>query len=527
MKKFLSLMLALVLCLGVLPMSALAADDDWITLRVEMYDRSIAGFNVEDCWQLHYIQENFGDPNHIKVEWVPVSRWEEGTILNTLLAGTTAPDICMTYGGDLVQQYVDMGGLYPLDDLLAEYGQDLTAFLGENVLQYGQYDVGNGLEQYALPARRIIVATQVDYIRKDWLEKLNMDVPTNVEELYAFLKAAKEQNLGGSTTIPYSSDLYAADPFYGWIYQMDAFIDYSQVTEEDWVAYHDLHYLLPGAKEALRWMNKFFNEGLVTDYFGLENSEQTKTNRVNGYEGFWVGNWDAAWRMEDSFQIDLEKNVPGASFIACDAFKPENKTTPHETYTAAGQLLFIPSWVNQETAIAAIKYLNWMAQPESLFALQNGEEGHNYTTTDENGIPTDLKNIADTEDAYKIHATDGAPICNGFYYGSDELNYAASANAYPGYEDVVADSLVVSNDGAYEPVSFTRTIQSRIDYGSTVISKEAELLVQVVTCKPEEFDAKYEEYTKAILVSGGQQIIDEQRAAYQEGAYRGFYPMAK
>ena len=168
-----------------------------------------------------------------------------------------------------------------------------------------------------------------------------------------------------------------------------------------------------------------------------------------------------------------------------------------------------------------------MAQPESLFALQNGEEGHNYTTTDENGIPTDLKNIADTEDAYKIHATDGAPICNGFYYGSDELNYAASANAYPGYEDVVADSLVVSNDGAYEPVSFTRTIQSRIDYGSTVISKEAELLVQVVTCKPEEFDAKYEEYTKAILVSGGQQIIDEQRAAYQEGAYRGFYPMAK
>lgn len=34
---------------------------------------------------------------------------------------------------------------------------------------------------------------------------------------------------------------------------------------------------------------------------------------------------------------------------------------------------------------------------------------------------------------------------------------------FPGYEDVVADSLVISNDGAYEPVSFTRTIQSRID----------------------------------------------------------------
>lgn len=38
----------------------------------------------------------------------------------------------------------------------------------------------------------------------------------------------------------------------------------------------------------------------------------------------------------------------------------------------------------------------------------------------------------------------------------------------------MADSLVISNDGAYEPVSFTRTIQSRIDYGTTIISKEAE-----------------------------------------------------
>lgn len=502
-----------------------ATNDEWITLRVEMYDRSIAGFNVEDCWQLHYIQKNFGDPNHIKVEWVPVSRWEEGTILNTQLAGGTAPDICMTYGGDLVQQYVDMGGITALDDLLDEYGQDLKAFLGDNVLQYGQFDTGSGLEQYALPARRIVTAAQSNYIRKDWLEQLNMDVPTNIEELYEYLKAAKENNLGGATTIPYSSDLYSADPFYGWTFQMDAFIDYSQVTEEDWVANHEFHYNLPGAKEAIRWMNKFYNEGLVTDYFGIENDDQTKANRVNGYEGFWVGNWDAPWRMEDSFQIDLEKNVPGASWIACDPYKPTSESKPHETYTAAGQYIFIPASVPEETAIAAVKYLNWMSQPESLFALQNGEKGHNYTTVDANGIPTDLKNIDDTEDAYKLHATDGAPICNGFYYGSDELNITASANAYPGYSDVVADSLKNSMNNGYEPISFTGTIQARVDYGSTVISKEAELLVQSVTCSPESFDQVWDKYLNELLASGGQQIIDEQREAYKAGEYRGQYPM--
>ena len=525
MKKIVSLVLVLCICIGLLPVVASA--EDWTTLRVEMYDRSIAGFNVEDCWQLHYIQENFGDPNHIKIEWVPVSRWEEGTILNTQLAGGTAPDICMTYGGDLVQQYVDMGGLYPLDQLLAEYGQELKEFLGADVLQYGQFDVGNGKEQYCLPARRIIIAAQTNYIRKDWLEALGMEVPTNIEEMYAYLVAAKENNLGGSKTIPYASDLYAADPFYGWIFQMDAFIDYDQVTEEDWVAYHDLHYALPGAKEAIRWMNKFFNEGLVTDYFGIENTDQTKSDRVNGYDGFWVGNWDSAWRMEDSYQMDLEKNVPGAAYIPCDCFRPSDTDTPHETYTAAGQYIFIPSWVSEETAIAAIKYLNWMSSAEALYALQNGEMGHNYTTVDANGIPTDLKNINDTEDAYKIHATDAAPICNGFYYGSDELNFVASANAYTGYSDLVAESLTISNKFGYQPVSFTRNIQARVDYGATVTSKEAELLVHAVTCKSEDFDAVWDEYLNALLASGGQQIIDEQRAAYQEGAYRGFYPMAK
>ena len=66
MKKLLAMVLALSLMLGLIPAMA-AAEDDWVTLRVEMYDRSTAGFNVEDCWQLHYIQDNFGDPNHIKV----------------------------------------------------------------------------------------------------------------------------------------------------------------------------------------------------------------------------------------------------------------------------------------------------------------------------------------------------------------------------------------------------------------------------------------------------------------------------
>ena len=41
----------------------------------------------------------------------------------------------------------------------------------------------------------------------------------------------------------------------------------------------------------------------------------------------------------------------------------------HETYTAAGQAIFIPASVDEKVAVAAIKYLNWMCKPESLLIV--------------------------------------------------------------------------------------------------------------------------------------------------------------
>lgn len=130
MKKFLSYLLMLILVASCLSIPAAANAEDWITLRVECFDRSVSGLSVESNLQHDYIQKNFGDPNHIKVELVPVSRWSETDILNTWLAGGTAPDICYTYDTALVQQYVNMGGLTPLNDLLAEYGPNVSEFLG-------------------------------------------------------------------------------------------------------------------------------------------------------------------------------------------------------------------------------------------------------------------------------------------------------------------------------------------------------------------------------------------------------------
>ena len=138
MKKTLSILLALAMLLGLA--TAAIAEEEWITLRVETFDREITGLDVTNCWQLHYAQEHFGDPNHIKLEFVSFARWTEGDLLTTALAGGTAPDICVTYNGGLVQQCIDDEGIWQLDDLVNEYGANLKAFLGDELMTYGQSD---------------------------------------------------------------------------------------------------------------------------------------------------------------------------------------------------------------------------------------------------------------------------------------------------------------------------------------------------------------------------------------------------
>ena len=524
MKKLVSLLMVLALLLCSVSLTAVAEEK---VLRVEVYDRNVAGFNLEDCMQLHYVQENFGDPNGIKVEFVPVSRWDEGEILTTQMSGKTAPDICITYNGNLVNQYIDMGGLRQLDDLLNEYGPNLKAFLGDELLGYGQFDTdGDGVkEQYVIPARRISTANVGNFIRADWLAALNMEAPTTIEELEAYLRAAKEANLGGQMTIPLDFGLFKSDPLINVKRYTDPFIDYSKVTEEDWFAYSTNHEMLAGSKDGYKWLNKLYNDGLINENFAIDDDDVGDRYRVLGYYGFFSQQPDQPWRTDKNFETEMEKNVPGSSWVPVNCLKNVyDDRTLHDVYAPNGMSIIIPGWVSDETAINAIKYLDWMAQSENMFFLQNGTEGKNYLSVNADGIPVEVQATDTVEDAYKMHAGDVCFISNGLCYGDDAKNAAALAIPFTGYEELVKQSYAYAYTDTWTDVSFSVAIQAETDFGEMVKSKQGEFLVKVVTCKPEEFDAVYDEYIDAILKAGAQDMIDERRAAYQAGNYRGTFP---
>ena len=531
MKKTLSLIMALVLLLSMASIPAFAEEEGWITLRVEAYDRSVAGFNVEDCWQLRYAQEHFGDPNKIKLQFVSVPRWTEGDVLTTQLGGNTAPDICMTYNGNLVNEYITYEGLWQLDDLLDQYGANIKAFLGEDLLKFGQQDTDEDgtKEQWFLPARRLSVANVGNFIRKDWLEKLEMERPTDIASFEAYLRAAKDANLGGERTIPMQFDLYESDPLINVTRFMDAFIDFTKVTEEDWYAYSGFHEMLPGSKEGYRWLNKLYNEGLLYENFDINDDTATDSALLNGYFGFFSMQPDQPWRTDKNYQKEMEAAVEGAEWISVNCFYNETlKKHLHDQYAANGLSIIIPKndgATTEEKAIAAIKYIDWMCQPENMFALQNGVEGINYLAVTEDGIPTQVQNADAVPDEHKMHAGDICFISNGLYYGSDEKNSAALALAFDEkYQANIVESYVHAGTDAWTQVSFSIPIQASTDYGAMVKSKQGEFLSKVVSCKPEEFDAAYDDAVQATMNTGASEIIKEQRAAYKAGEFRGTFP---
>lgn len=226
-----------------------------VELKIAVFDRDADGYIANDNFQTKWIQENFGDPNNIKVTFIPIPRWEETEHLNVLMSLNQAPDICVTYSAESVANYAKNGSLVELDELLDEHAPRLKEFLGEELLSYGRWDN----KQHALPAKRVLQAAICTFIRKDWLDKLNMPVPQTNEEFYQTMKAFKEKDPGniGSETIPFTFSIDPDNITWSVHTILNGFTEEISVEDRNVLP----SWLWSGQKEGMRYLNR-----LYTDY---------------------------------------------------------------------------------------------------------------------------------------------------------------------------------------------------------------------------------------------------------------------
>ena len=151
---------------------------DNVTITVELFDRSNApdGSTITDNRWTKYAQEQMSKVG-INVEFVPVPRWEEVTKMQTMVASGTAPDITLTYTYAYAEDYYNQGGIWDLSEFIdgADQALNLKAYLGDDVINIGR-NADNQL--YGIVAKRATTAKSNIFLRKDWLDALNLAVPT-------------------------------------------------------------------------------------------------------------------------------------------------------------------------------------------------------------------------------------------------------------------------------------------------------------------------------------------------------------
>lgn len=505
-KRNRSALLALMLMVG-MTMAVFAQ----VNLSVEVFDRAAPGFVANNNWQTKWIQEQVLKELNIKVEFVTVPRGQEVDKLNLLMAAGQAPDISFTYNESLVTNYIKQKGLADLTKLLPQVAPDLKKYLGPELLSFGEW----GGKQWAIPSKRVFTGAYSGFIRKDWLDALKLKVPTTTDELYTVLKAFRDKDpgkVGKDKIIPLAITIDAGNIQWTSNLIWEAFRKYKGVSEETNVSSE--RWTMPGHKDAVRYLNKLYNEKLLSPNFVLDkDGQQYVKDIVQGTVGVAFHNWDNVYRANPGMATELAKNVKGATMVPFELQNNENKTFSKWKYNPNGLFIFVPK-ASEKKAEAALRYLNWMAKPEVLFFLQNGKEGVHFEKL-VNGIPMNFIPQDKLPDAEKWNTNDIPLLANGKELGSLDKNLEALSLGYSGFEALAKQAAAISMRDAYVGFRFDEILVNEPKYRPTLNTKGAEIFAKSITAKTGDFNKVFDSLLAEYMASGGRLIEEEKRIAYR------------
>ncbi len=475
-----------------------------VTISAMLFDRGNVpegqGTITDNMWT-KWINEQMAEKN-ITVEFVPVPRSEEVTKVNTMMASGTAADIMMSYYPDQIQQYYEDGGLYDVAPYI-DGAPQLKEYLGESVLNASKLPSG---EMFGVFARRSTTGNINCFIRTDWLEALDMEVPTTVDELYEVLTAFKQQDPGGVGSEKVVA-MVAGNAL------KFAFLSETLDQESYNINSPYLEYADEGYREYMRFRNKCYNEGLMDpEYFTSKNfSQKEKELCVSGQLGYWEydvnGNVD---NLRGGLLQNLKQNIPTADFVAIDPMKNVNNGeiyTPN--YSETGAVVFLPKTAKDPEA--CFEYLDFLAG-EGGFTVFHGFEGEHFEFVDDVPVVIDAEKNA-TEKDWIRH--DLFLVGNQGYYKTEEDFMAATSKELPGYEEYVIDNYTKAGIGIrmHAPI-YTSPTQVEQTTNLTKVKEKYE--VEVTTCSPDQFDAIYDQWMAEMEKYDVQKILDERAEYYAQ-----------
>lgn len=352
---------------------------------------------------------------NIEYEYMPVASGEYNNKLGVTLASGDIPDTLLFPGLDQIYfNAIDNSQFIPLEKYLADT-KEYPNFAKipddlKKILTYKGHI-------YGIPRLRGVPGHTI-VMRKDWLDKLGLAVPTTYDELYTVMKAFKERDPDGN----------GKDDTYGLAVGMSdaGLIGINAVTSGmralagNWVE-DGKGGLIPmeftaKAKEAYGFYAKLYKEGIIAKDFAIKKDQQVEDDFLLGKAGVY-GN--SAYTFYTTARYEKARAVdPKFELVALPPLKNADGSQGYLKFPGYFGIFAISADAGKDEAKVKkiLKMLDDQIGEEGATFNRWGLEGKHHKV--ENGVKT-LTDLGKTEGPSLYALTNPPAIGEWIYSGTD------------------------------------------------------------------------------------------------------------
>ncbi|HPF87507.1 MAG TPA: extracellular solute-binding protein [Candidatus Limiplasma sp.] len=485
MKKLLVYLLCATLLFGMGISSAAAADSEELTTVLYV----VPGDEPKDLeGGLQAINDKLladGVGVQLELKYIPWDAWDQK--INIMLSTGEAFDLFQVMNDRVsLSNYASRGALADISEAVQEYGENILAVNPDIMMKSGQVD---GV-QYAIPAYWVESALDPEItIRKDILEKYDLEVPTTFEELTAaFITVMENWDGVQKPYIPMIGSNTSRFGLASMTYDEWPYVIYDKVflvTQDGTVSnYFASDIFKKDCANARLW----YESGLISPDVLTTTSDQLN-NQLNS------GDWFVhAGTVGDITQI--QNNYPDITtddFINLNLAPEKTRIRPYGTRNMNA----VPA--ASEHPEAAVKFLNWVyASQENYDLMIYGREGIDYTIVGDRSISI----IAD-------------PITGaaGYSFADWMLGNVTFLRTSITAPKATVDALYTLNDTAVEGYAAKFTFDA-----SNVQTQYADVMTQIsaviapIACGVLDYDANIDDALAMLQAAGVDELIAEFQA---------------
>lgn len=439
--------------------------------------------------------------SNTKINFISAPSGQGQSKLSMLVASNEVPDIVTMSNINILNKYALDGVFIPLDDKIEKSMPNFKKKINKEIIDRIKASDG---KLYGVPSIRD-GGGRGFWARQDWLDKLGMKPPTDINNYYEMLKAFSEKDPDGNG----KKDTFGLSGE-----SSEEFVAPYGIPTNDWMEDGKGGVIRsstdPKMKEALAFAAKLFKEGIIDPEYSTQTSQRRDEKTNNSQYGFRC-TWTSTIL---NYNQNIQKQVPSGKYTLFPVpTAPGIKKGITETnYYISGTTEKLNNSLaciskNSKNIDAATKFLDWTFTDEYSRLVTFGVEGVHYNM--EGGKPKFLPQYSGT-----ANATARYKEAVWSYAFAGYIDQNASGGWSQCWESDVVKIMSDSVKNVYQKVVFFNTPTG--ENSASEIDKTKDELFTKIIMGSLSVDDGWNQWLKEFDRLGGNKWTQEVNAEYQK-----------